>query len=134
MLLRIFSGLFVAALALSAGVAVAQDYPTRTITAIVPFPPGGPTDTITRIVAEHMSRTLGQTIVIENVAGAGGTTGSTRAMRSPPDGYTLLTGHMGTHAAAVGAYPDLAYDPRLDLEPLALLPRTPGLIYGKKAL
>jgi len=134
MLLRVFSGCLVAALALSTGVAVAQDYPTRTITAIVPFPPGGPTDTITRIVAEHMSRTLGQTIVIENVAGAGGTTGSTRAMRAPPDGYTLLTGHMGTHAAAVGAYPDLAYDPRTDFEPLALLAGTPVLVYGKKAL
>ena len=134
MFFRIFSALLVAALALNAGLAVAQDYPTRTITAIVPFPPGGPTDTITRIVAEHMSRTLGQTIVIENVAGAGGTTGSTRAMRAPPDGYTLLTGHMGTHAAAVGAYPDLAYDPRTDFEPLALLAGTPVLVYGKKAL
>src|SRR5436305_975605 len=132
MLLRIFSGLFVAALALSAGVAVAQDYPTRTITAIVPFPPGGPTDTITRIVSEHMARTLGQPIVIENVAGAGGTTGSTRAMRAAPDGYTILTGHMGTHAAAVGLYPDLAYDPRTDFEPLALLAGTPTLIYARK--
>src|SRR5258705_5117939 len=100
---RIFCGCLVAALALNASSAVAQDYPTRTITAIVPFPPGGPTDTITRIVGEHMSRTLGQTIVVENVAGAGGTTGSTRAMRASPDGYTLLTGHTGTHAARVGA-------------------------------
>jgi tripartite-type tricarboxylate transporter receptor subunit TctC len=132
MSLRIYSGLLVAALTLNAGLAVAQDYPTRTITAIVPFPPGGPTDTITRIVGEHMSRTLGQPIVVENVAGAGGTTGSTRAMRATPDGYTILTGHMGTHAAAVGAYPDLAYDPRTDFEPLALLAGTPTLLYARK--
>src|SRR6266516_2621449 len=110
MSVRVFSAFLVAVLALSVSSTLAQDYPTRTITAIVPFPPGGPVDTITRIVSEHMSRTLGQTIVIENVARAGGTTGSTRAMRAAPDGYTIITGHMGTHAAAVGAYPDLAYD------------------------
>ena len=132
MSLQVFFGSLVAALAINASSAVAQDYPTRTITAIVPFPPGGPTDTITRIVSEHMARTLGQTIVVENVAGAGGTTGSTRAMRAAPDGYTILTGHMGTHAAAVGAYPDLAYDPRTDFEPLALLAGTPTLVYAKK--
>src|SRR5947209_1776893 len=132
MSLRVFFGSLVAALALNASSAVAQDYPTRTITAIVPFPPGGPVDTITRIVGEHMSRTLGQPIVVENVAGAGGTTGSTRAMRAVPDGYTIMTGHMGTHAAAVGAYPDLAYDPRRDFEPLALLASTPTLIYARK--
>ena len=132
MSLRIFSGFLAGALALGSNLAVAQDYPVRPITAIVPFAPGGPVDTITRIVSEHMSRTLGQTIVIENVAGAGGTTGSTRAMRATPDGYTIITGHMGTHAAAVGAYPDLAYDPRTDFEPLALLAGTPTLIYARK--
>jgi putative tricarboxylic transport membrane protein len=129
---QIISALLFAGLALSAAPAAAQDYPTRPITAIVPFAPGGPVDTITRIVGEHMSRTLGQPIVIENVAGAGGTTGSARAMRATPDGYTIMTGHMGTHAAAVGLYPDLAYDPRTDFEPLALLAGTPTLIYARK--
>jgi len=132
MSLRIFSGFLVGAFAIYADLGVAQDYPTRPITAIVPFAPGGPVDTITRIVSEHMSRTLGQPIVIENVAVAGGMTGSTRAMRAGPDGYTIITGHMGTHAAAVGAYPDLAYDPRTDFEPLALLAGTPTLIYARK--
>jgi len=132
MSLRIICGLMAGALAFCTHLAVAQEYPTRPITVIVPFAPGGPVDTISRIVTEHMSRTLGQPIVIENVAGAGGTTGSTRAMRATPDGYTIITGHMGTHAAAVGAYPDLAYDPRTDFEPLALLAGTPTLVYAKK--
>src|SRR5213595_2992280 len=78
----------------------AQAYPTHPITLIVPFVPGGGTDVTARIIGEHMSRTLGQQIVVQNVAGAGGTIGSTRAMRADPDGYTILMGQMGTHAAA----------------------------------
>jgi tripartite-type tricarboxylate transporter receptor subunit TctC len=120
-----------AALAL-AGVAQAQDFPARPITVIVPFAAGGPTDTITRIVGEHMSRTLGQQLVVENVVGAGGTTASTRAMRATPDGYTIITGHMGTHASSVGLYPKLAYDPRKDFEPIALIAGTPILILARK--
>ena len=112
--------------------AVAQDYPNRSITVIVPFAAGGPTDVIARIVTDHMSKTLGQQIVIENVVGAGGTTASTRAMRADPDGYTLIMGHMGTHAAAVGLYPKLAYDPRGDFEPIGLVAGTPILILAKK--
>ena len=72
--------------------AAAQAYPSRAITLIVPFPPGAATDVCARIVADHMSRTLGQQLVIQNVSGAGGTVGSTRAMRSEPDGYTILMG------------------------------------------
>ena len=79
--------------------AQAQDYPTRSITMIVPFAAGGPTDVIARIVASEMSKTLGQQIIIENVVGAGGTTGATRAAKAANDGYTIITGHMGTHAA-----------------------------------
>lgn len=120
------------AFALGLGAASAQDYPTRPITVIVPFAAGGPTDTITRIVAENMQRTLGQTIVVENVVGAGGTVASNRAKRAAPDGYTIMTGHMGTHAAAVGLYPKLPYDPRTDFEPLGLLAGTPILILAKK--
>jgi tripartite-type tricarboxylate transporter receptor subunit TctC len=112
--------------------AAAQDYPARNITLIVPFAAGGPTDVIARIVTDHMSKTLGQQIVIENVVGAGGTTASTRAMRANPDGYTLIMGHMGTHAAAVGLYPKLAYDPRNDFEPIGMAAGTPILILAKK--
>jgi tripartite-type tricarboxylate transporter receptor subunit TctC len=118
--------------AFSATAAVAQDYPTRPITVIVPFAAGGPTDTITRIVTEHVSRTLGQQLVVENVVGAGGTTASTRAARAAPDGYTIQTGHMGTHASSVGLYPKLAYDPRKDFEPIGLLAGTPILILARK--
>lgn len=110
----------------------AQDYPTRTITMIVPFAAGGPTDIIARIVTADMAKTLGQTIVIENVVGAGGTTATTRAARAAPDGYTLITGHMGTHAASVPLYPKLAYHPEKDFEPVALLAGTPILILAKK--
>jgi len=112
--------------------ATAQDYPNRPITLIVPFAAGGPTDVISRIVGDHMSRTLGQQIVIENIVGAGGTTASTKAKNSPNDGYTLITGHMGTHAASVALYPNLAYNPSTDFEPISILAGTPVVILSKK--
>jgi tripartite-type tricarboxylate transporter receptor subunit TctC len=112
--------------------AQAQTYPTRTITMIVPFAAGGPTDVISRIVTAHMAQTLGQSIIIENVVGAGGTTATARAARAANDGYTLITGHMGTHAAAVPLYPSLAYNPEKDFEPVALLAGTPILILARK--
>jgi tripartite-type tricarboxylate transporter receptor subunit TctC len=110
----------------------AQTYPTRSITMIVPFAAGGPTDVIARIVTSHMAQTLGQSIIIENVVGAGGTTATTRAARAGNDGYTLITGHMGTHAASVPLYPKLAYHPEKDFEPIALLAGTPILILARK--
>src|SRR6267154_1865128 len=91
----------------------AQTYPTRSITG-------------------HMAQTLGQSIIIENVVGAGGTTATTRAARAANDGYTLITGHMGTHAASVPLYPSLAYHPEKDFEPVALLAGTPILILARK--
>jgi len=112
--------------------AAQTDYPNQPITVTVPFAAGGPTDTITRIVGEHMSRTLGQQLVIENVVGAGGTTATTRVKRANPDGYTIMTGHMGTHAAAVGLYPNLAYNPVTDFDPIGLIAGTPILILAKK--
>ncbi|CCD98204.1 tripartite tricarboxylate transporter substrate-binding protein [Bradyrhizobium sp. STM 3809] len=112
--------------------AKAQNYPTRSITMIVPFAAGGPTDVIARIVTAHMAQTLGQSIIIENVVGAGGTTATARAARAANDGYTLITGHMGTHAAAVPLYPNLAYHPERDFEPVALLAGTPILILARK--
>src|ERR1700760_833882 len=115
-----------------AAAALAQDYPTRAITMIVPFAAGGPTDVIARIVTGHMAQTLGQSIIIETVVGAGGTTATTRAARAANDGYTLITGHMGTHAASVPLYPKLAYHPEKDFEPIALLAGTPILILARK--
>ena len=112
--------------------AQAQAYPTRSITMIVPFAAGGPTDVISRIVTSHMAQTLGQSIIIENVVGAGGTTATTRAARAANDGYTLITGHMGTHAASVPLYPKLAYHPEKDFEPVSLLAGTPILILARK--
>jgi tripartite-type tricarboxylate transporter receptor subunit TctC len=115
-------------------IAAAQNYPTRPITMIVPFAAGGPTDIIARIVGENMSKTLGQQIVIENVTGAGGTTGITRGAQAKPDGYTIMMGHMGTHGAAPALYPKLRYDPTKDFAPIGLAAGTPILIVGKKAL
>jgi tripartite-type tricarboxylate transporter receptor subunit TctC len=108
-------------------------YPERPITLIVPFAAGGPTDVVARIVAEHMSRTLGQQLVVENVAGAGGTTGTTRAAQAAPDGYTLEMGHMGTHGAAPAVYPDLKYDPVKSFQPIGLAAGTPILIVARKS-
>ncbi len=121
---------FAGALA-SIGSVNAQVYPARPVTIIVPFAAGGATDVIARIFGEHLSRTLGQQFVIENVVGAGGTTGSTRGMRGNPDGYTILLGQTGTHAAAVAFYPNLAYRPDLDFEPVGLLVTQPVVISAK---
>jgi tripartite-type tricarboxylate transporter receptor subunit TctC len=122
----------VAALAVMPQIAWTQAYPTRTVTLIVPFPPGGSTDVAARIVADHMSRTLGQQVVIANVSGAGGTTGSTRAMRAEPDGYTILMGQMGTHAASVALYPNLAYKPDEDFAPIGQVASFPFVVATKK--
>jgi tripartite-type tricarboxylate transporter receptor subunit TctC len=121
-----------AALAITAAPAMAQSYPNRSITMVVPFAAGGPTDIIARIVSDHMARTLGQTIVVENVAGAGGTTGSLRIARATPDGYTIMMGNLGTHSASVGLYPNLAYDPRTDFAPVINTAGTPMLISAHK--
>ena len=125
----------VSAWSLTAERAGAQtDYPRRAIMLIVPFAAGGPTDVVARIVGDHMSRTLGQQIVIENIVGAGGTTASIRAMAANPDGYTIEMGHMGTHAASVALYPNLAYKPDVDFAPIGMVAGTPVLILGKKDL
>src|SRR5262245_16841329 len=110
----------------------AQAYPSRPVTVIVPFAAGGTTDVIARILGEHMSRTLGQQFIVENVVGAGGTTGSIRAMRANPDGYTIELANMGTHAAAVALYPSLAYNPEVDFAPIGMVGGLPVVIVGKK--
>lgn len=107
-------------------------YPEKPITMVVAFAAGGPTDVIARIVAEDMSKTLGQQIVVENVAGAGGTTGTARVATSPGDGYTLIMGQMGTHAAAPSLYASLKYNPVDDFTPIGIAGITPILIVAKK--
>jgi tripartite-type tricarboxylate transporter receptor subunit TctC len=123
----------IVAIALAGSSAAAQsDYPRRPITLIVPFAAGGPTDVISRIVGEHMSRTLGQPIVYENTVGAPGLTASTRAMRANPDGYIIVMGHMGTHATAVSLVPNLGYNPVTDFSPIGPAAGTPVLIVAKR--
>jgi tripartite-type tricarboxylate transporter receptor subunit TctC len=114
--------------------ATAQTYPTRSVTLIVPFAAGGPADVTGRIVAEQFSKLLGQQVIVENVVGAGGTTGIARAARANPDGYTLALGHMGTHAAAAALYPNLAYNPVTDFEPIGLVAEQPMLLVARKDL
>jgi tripartite-type tricarboxylate transporter receptor subunit TctC len=111
--------------------AQAQDYPKRAITMIVPFAAGGTSDVIARVVAEQMSAALGQPIVIENVAGAGGSTALTRASRAEPDGYTIAIGNAGTSAAAYTIYPKLAFTPE-SFVPIAMVAKTFGIIALRK--
>ncbi|MFB3818263.1 MAG: tripartite tricarboxylate transporter substrate-binding protein [Candidatus Methylomirabilales bacterium] len=124
-------GLAAAALGLLAGPVQAQNYPTRPITVIVPFAAGGPTDVVARIVGDHMSRSLGQQVVVENVIGAGGTTGISRGAAATPDGYTIMMGHMGTHGAAPALYKNLKYDPAKDFEPIGIAAGTPILVVAR---
>jgi putative tricarboxylic transport membrane protein len=113
---------------------LAQQYPQRPITIIVPFAAGGPTDVLARVLGLQMSQTLGQSVVVEDVTGAGGTLGSAKAARAAPDGYTLVMGNIGTHAASVGLYPKLSYDPRTDFEPIIVVATTPMVLVTKKDL
>jgi tripartite-type tricarboxylate transporter receptor subunit TctC len=112
------------------GAAVAQPYPSRPITMVVPFAAGGPTDTLARILGERLRQSLGQTIVIENTTGAAGSIGVGRVVRSTPDGYTIGIGHWSTHVVNGAIYP-LNYDLVKDLDPVALLPANPQLIVTK---
>ena len=113
--------------------ASAQVYPSRPLTLVVPFPAGGSTDAIGRIVAERMRVSLGQPVIIENVGGAGGSIGVGRVARATPDGYTLDIGQWDTHVAN-GATFSLSYDVLKDFEPVALISSNPFLILAKKAM
>jgi tripartite-type tricarboxylate transporter receptor subunit TctC len=115
------------------GAAMAQDYPTRPIAMIVPFPAGGATDTVARFLGERMRAILGQPVVIENIGGAAGSLGVTRAVRASPDGYTLSIGTSTTHMLTGGLYA-LPFDLLHDLEPIILIGSEPLLIVGKKSL
>jgi tripartite-type tricarboxylate transporter receptor subunit TctC len=120
----------VAALTVGFGAASAQDYPSSTITIVVPVSAGGPTDTVTRLVAEPMSRTLGQQIIVENVTGAGGTLGARRVAQAEPDGYTLLLHHIGMATSAT-LYRDLPYDPKSAFAPVGLVTEVPMTLVGR---
>jgi tripartite-type tricarboxylate transporter receptor subunit TctC len=117
----------------STGAAGAENYPTRAITMIVPFPAGGATDTLARFLAEKMRAILGQSVIIENVAGAAGSIGVGRAVRSAPDGYTLSIGTSTTHMLTGGLYA-LSFDLLKDLEPVIQIGSEPLLIVGRKSL
>jgi tripartite-type tricarboxylate transporter receptor subunit TctC len=108
------------------GPAGAQDYPTRPITLVVPFPPGGSTSIVARIVGEKMGEMLGQQMVIDNRGGAGGTIGTRAVAKSTPDGYTLLLGYTGTLAIGPTLYPNVGYDPRKDFAPIGLIGHAPN--------
>jgi tripartite-type tricarboxylate transporter receptor subunit TctC len=108
-----------------------ESYPTRTITIVVPFAAGGPTDTVTRLVAQSMSKTLGQSVIVENVAGAGGTIGVEKVAHAKPDGYTLLLMHIGI-ATSVSLYRNLRYDPLKDLDPIGLVTTVPMTLVARK--
>jgi tripartite-type tricarboxylate transporter receptor subunit TctC len=121
------------ALAVLSAPAAAQQYPNKPITVVVPFAAGGPTDVIARLVGEHMSRTLGQTMIIENIGGAGGTLGMTRAVQAKPDGYTIAVGNTGTQSAAPALYPSLKYDPAKSFAQVGIVNFTPQAIVAKKS-
>jgi tripartite-type tricarboxylate transporter receptor subunit TctC len=112
--------------------ALAQTYPSRPITVIVPFPAGGPSDVVARIVVENMAKVLGQTMVIENVGGAGGAIGSARVAAAAPDGYTLLAGSMGSHVAAPVLMPNVKYDSQRAFDPIGPTAHAPAVIVARK--
>ncbi|WP_245404892.1 tripartite tricarboxylate transporter substrate-binding protein, partial [Ancylobacter gelatini] len=125
-----------AALAIAAvpvGFAQAQDYPSRSVTMVVPFAAGGPTDTVARLVAESMSRSLGQQVVVENVGGAGGTRGAGQVAKANPDGYTILLHHIG-QATAATLYRKLPYNVLTDFEEVGLVTDVPMTLIGKSTL
>jgi tripartite-type tricarboxylate transporter receptor subunit TctC len=113
--------------------ASAQAYPSKPITIVVPFAAGGPSDALARILGDRMKATLGQSFVIENVTGAGGSIGVGRAVRAPADGYTISFGHLGTHVANQAIYP-LPYDMLTDLDPVVLLPSNPMVVVSRNSL
>src|SRR5215218_685227 len=123
--------LIAVAVCIASAVSAQDGYPTRPITLVVPFAAGGTSDVIARLAAEQMSRALGQRLVNENTAGAGGSTALTRAARAAPDGYTIAIGNSGTNAASYIIYPDIKYAPD-DFTPIGLIAKTLPVIAIKK--
>jgi tripartite-type tricarboxylate transporter receptor subunit TctC len=131
--MNVSRGLLFAVLLGCALAAGAQAYPTRPIAIVVAFSAGGPTDTIARILAARMTPAIGQTVVVENTTGAGGTIGVGRVVKAAPDGYTLGIGHIGTHVVN-GAIYQLPYDLLTDLEPVAMIATNPQILVAKPAI
>jgi tripartite-type tricarboxylate transporter receptor subunit TctC len=131
------SGAIFGALLMLAGThtgAVAQNFPTHPMVMIIPFAAGGPQDVLGRIIGQGMSETLGQTVIIENVGGAGGMTGSVRVAKATPDGYTMVLGSVGTHAQNQSLYKQPLYDAATDFTPVALIAETPIALITRKDL
>ena len=124
---------FALALGTAATGALAQAYPSRVITWLVPFTAGGPTDAMARNIAAQVSRNVGQQIIIENLGGAGGTLGAGKAAKAKPDGYTFLVGHLGYMGAAPSIYKKLSYDPIKDFDPVFRFPDTPMVLLVPQA-
>src|SRR5205823_8814577 len=125
--------LFAVALVACSSAVCAQNFPARPVTIVVPFSAGGPTDTIARIMAERMTKSLGQTVLVENVTGAGGNIGVSRVVRATPDGYMISIGHIGPHVIN-GAMYKLDYDLLRDLAPVGMFVTNPQIIVSKNAL
>jgi tripartite-type tricarboxylate transporter receptor subunit TctC len=122
----------VLALVVSVAPARSQDYPSRPITVIVPFPAGGASDVVARIVTNQMAKVLTQSIIVENIGGAGGTLGSARVAAATPDGYTLLAAAMGSHVAAPVLTPNVKYDPVVDFVPIGISAHSPAVVIARK--
>jgi tripartite-type tricarboxylate transporter receptor subunit TctC len=117
-----------------AGPAAAQDFPTHTLTMVIPFAAGGPTDVLARVVAARMSESLGQQVVVENVGGAGGGTGSKRVADAAPDGYNFVVGTVGTHAQGQTLYKKPLYNSQTDFTPVGLIAQVPIVLIARKDL
>src|SRR5947209_7333909 len=131
---RLIRFVAVALAVLNLGPALSQDWPTRPVTMIVPFAAGGPADTVGRILAPHLSELLGQQVIVENVGGAGGMAGSARVAKAAPDGYQVVLGNLGTHAANQTFYKAPLYNAAADFAPVMLIAETPLLLLARKDL
>lgn len=123
-----------AMLCVGATASIAQTFPTKQITVVVPFAAGGPSDAMARLIAQALSDKIGARVIVENIAGAGGTIGSARVSRGDPDGHMLLFGNIGTHAANVGLYKSLPYNPQTDFEPVMLVASVPFVVAARRDL
>src|SRR3569833_4344029 len=131
---KVFVGAVFAGFVALTGTAVAQNYPTRSLTMVIPFAAGGPTDVLGRVVAAKMGESLGQQVVVENVTGAGGQTGSKRVADAAPDGYNFVVGTVGTHAQAQTLYKKPLYNSQTDFAPVGLIAQVPIVLIARKDL
>src|SRR6202045_622250 len=133
-MLKKLSSAAIGALLMLTGTAGAQNFPTHPMVMVLPFAAGGPQDVLGRIIAQSMSEALGQQVIIENVGGAGGMTGSVRVAQAAPDGYTMVLGSVGTHAQNQTLFKQPLYDAATDFTPVALVAETPIALITRKDL